>query len=165
MEGDAAIAKAEFTFALVGLVRIGGAIRAVVWLIGARVPNRASLGIAGMSLMANQGTGKGIAVTTLTVFLFGWAGAWLIKSSGLIASILHRRTTHTRSCVVDHPVRADEGSQPSFRAKKASFDDEVHGLDNEVIETLDSDLNKSFLIHENGFFGGRMSTKGSEPIA
>ncbi len=53
LQGDAAIAKAEFTFTFVGLVRIGGAIRAVKWLIGARIPNRAGLGIARMSLMAD----------------------------------------------------------------------------------------------------------------
>ena len=53
LERNAAITKAEFPFACVGLVRIGGAIWAVEWLIGARIPNRASLRIAGMSLMAN----------------------------------------------------------------------------------------------------------------
>jgi hypothetical protein len=38
-------------------------------------------------------------------------------------------------------------------------------LGNEVIETLDGDLNESFFIHKNSFCGGRMSTKGSEPMA
>jgi hypothetical protein len=53
LERDATIAKVEFTFALMELVRIGGAIRAVVGLIGPCVPNRASLGIAGMGLTAD----------------------------------------------------------------------------------------------------------------
>jgi hypothetical protein len=137
LEGNAAIAKAEFTFAFVGLIGIGGAIRAVERLIGALIPNRASLGIARMGLMADQGTVEGIAVTTLTLFLFRRTGTRLIRSSWLIASILHRRTTHTGSRVVNHSIWTKEGSQPGFRAKKASFDDEIHGLGNEVIEALD----------------------------
>jgi hypothetical protein len=66
LERNAAITKAEFAFACVGLIRIGGAIRTVERLIGALVPNRASLGIARVGLMTDQGTVQGIAALSCT---------------------------------------------------------------------------------------------------
>jgi len=167
-QGEATIAVTGAAVALGRLGRLSGSIGVGARPIGAAVVDEAGFGITGGSIAAYLHAGQGITGTAFLMLVFGRAGAPLLGTDGLVATVLNRRTAHVGSGFLEHAIGADQRLRPGFRAEQPGVVHQGDRSGQDVVEILDGYLDARCLIDANthGITAGiRLGAQSGEKVA